>query len=125
MSADFERGFERGFTAGVASSKGVPHYNHPLMSDEEVNRLLRDGMSLHEVMGRRTGKSTAQALRGLAWVIGHPGQVLKVYDHYGTKMATDNLLYMMREMADKLSLKHIVFNRADQTVSFGNPREVK
>ena len=125
MNTDFERGFERGFTAGVASSKGTPHYNHPLMSDEEVDRLLKNGMSLHDVMGRRTGKSTAQALRGLAWVIGHPGQVLKVYDHYGTPMATDNLLNMMRDSADKLGLRNIVFNRADQTVSFGNARGVK
>lgn len=118
----FERGFERGFKAGVESTKATPPLPiHPLMSREEVLAYIANGVPLGEIMRRGTGKSTAQALRGLAWVIGHPGQVLKVYDHHGTKLATDNLLCMMHDMADTFGLKHLVFNRADQTVMFKNP----
>lgn len=118
----FERGFERGFKAGVESTKATPPLPaHPLLSREEVLTLIAQGMPLNKIMHRRTGKSTAHALSGLAWVIGHPGQVLKVYDHYGTRMANDNLLNMMRDMASKLGLRNLVFNRADQTVMFKNP----
>ena len=121
-NSSFERGFERGFKAGVASSKEPAHYNHPLMSDAEVAAHLAQGMPLYEIMGRRTGKSTVQALRGLAWVIGHPGRVLRISDHHGTEMANRHLLDMMHRTANDLGLRNLVFNQADQTVVFKNPR---
>ena len=103
----FERGFERGFKAGVESTKATPPLPiHPLMSREEVLAYIANGVPLGEIMRRGTG---------------HPGQVLKVYDHHGTKLATDNLLGRMHDMAGALRLKHLVFNRADQTVLFKNP----
>ena len=118
----FERGFERGFKAGVESTKVTPPLPaHPLLSREEVLNHIANGIPLEEIMRRRTGKSTAQALRGLAWVINHPGQVLRVYDHCGIEPAHRHLLDRMRDMADTLRLKHLVFNRADRTVMFKNP----
>jgi hypothetical protein len=91
---------------------------HPLHEPEWVKEMLRYGMSECELRGRRTGKSTAQALRGLGWVIDNPGRVLHVIDHGGTRASNDYLLCMMSNMAESLGLKHIVFNRANQTATF-------
>ena len=91
---------------------------HPLHEPEWFEKMLRQGVPLGELRDRRTGRSTAQALRGLGWVIQNPGRVLRVEDHYGSRMANDDLLKMMLDMSRALDLKHIVFNRSDQTVVF-------
>jgi hypothetical protein len=101
-------------TAGNAPAAQL----HPLHTPEWVNEMLRYGMCEYEVTARRTGKSTAQALRGLGWVIDNPGRVLRVIDHAGTRASNDYLLCMMSNMAESLGLKHIVFNRANQTAVF-------
>jgi hypothetical protein len=91
---------------------------HPLHEPEWVKEMLRYGMPEYEIRGRRTGKSTTLALRGLGWVIQNPGRVLHVVDHVGSRIANDHLIRMMMDMVEALGLKHIVFNRANQTVTF-------
>ena len=117
-SNDFERGFERGFAVGAASSKGLPHYNHPLLSDEEVAEQIKNGIAYFTIMGRRTGKSTAQALSGLAWAIKNPGTPLRIKDHCGTLQADHHLLDTMRKMVEQLGLRNFVFSHGGCTVTF-------
>ena len=93
---------------------------HPLHTKEWIEQFVAQGVPRYEITGRRTGKSTAQALHGLAWVIQHPGTHLRVSDHYGTIEASRHLLSIMATMVALLNLKHIHINRADCTVVFEN-----
>ena len=101
-------------TAGSAPAVKL----HPLHEPEWFEEMLRQGVPLCELRVRRTGKSTAQALRALAWIIQNPGRVLHIKDHYSSRSSNDHLLNMMLDMSRLLGLKHIVFSRADQTVVF-------
>jgi hypothetical protein len=97
---------------------------HPLHTREWLKDALDNGYSLREITTRRTGRSTVQALRGIAWVIEHPGMVLRIQDHFGSTPADRNLMNMMCGMVGELGLKHIHFNHADITAVFEN-REAK
>ena len=93
---------------------------HPLHTQAWIDQCLAAGMPRFEIKNRCTGKSTAQAMKALAWAIMHPGQPLRLYDHHGTLPATRNLLYMALEMSRKLELKHMHFNLAESSVTFEN-----
>jgi hypothetical protein len=93
---------------------------HPLHTQEWIDAAVAHGVPRNLISGRRTGKSTANALSTLALVIQHPGTKLRVTDHYGTVEASQNLLSMMEKMAALLGLNHIHFNRTDCTVVFEN-----
>lgn len=67
---------------------------------------------------RCTGRSTSQALRGLAWCIRNPYKTLRVVDHHNTVTAHRLLRKTMQEMVEKLGLKHFYFT--DDCVRFGN-----
>jgi len=93
---------------------------HPLHTRKWIEAFLDNGYSLDEITSRQTGRSTVQALRNIAWLIENPGKVLKVEDHFGTTAASRNLLAMMRQMVMDMELKHIHFNRSDNTAIFEN-----
>ena len=93
---------------------------HPLHTKEWLDQLVEQGYSAGLATSRCTGKSTAQALRALAWVIEHPTRELRLQDHYSAGRATDNLLHIAHRMVETLELKHIHFNRAAQTIIFEN-----
>jgi len=93
---------------------------HPLHTREWLKDALDNGYSLREITTRRTGRSTVQALCGIAWVIEHPGKVLRISDHFGSTLADRNLMYMMQMIVTGLGLKHIHFNNSDITAIFEN-----
>jgi hypothetical protein len=93
---------------------------HPMHTRKWLEAFLEQGYSLSEITTRQTGRSTVQALRGIAWVIEHPGKVLGIQDHFGSTSADRNLMHMMRGMVGELGLKHIHFNNADITAVFEN-----
>lgn len=74
------------------------------------NRLL-DGTPYEGEPHRRTGRTTAHALRCLATAISNPGVELVFHDHHGTEKATWHMAYMMRAMADRLELLYITIAR--------------
>jgi hypothetical protein len=130
----FSNEFNRGVKAGVEQSakeieelkrrvailevKDIPM--HPLHTREWLKDALDNGYPLGEIKTRQTGRSTVQALRGIAWVIEHPGKVLRISDHFGSTPADRMLMHMMRGMVEKLGLMHIHFNSADITAVFEN-----
>ena len=93
---------------------------HPLHTQKWIDEAVRSGHPLRVVTSRYTGRSTAQALWVLSQVIKNPGVEFKVHDHYPGEKAADFQLQMLREMIDRLELKHIHINRAEQTIIFEN-----
>lgn len=67
---------------------------------------------------RRTGISTRFALQTLVDALTTPGKPIKVRDHYGTKEANRLLMQTVADMAKRLGLEHLEFNRTELTVTF-------
>lgn len=93
---------------------------HPLHERKWIEEAINNGYSFISIECRGTGRSTVQALKGIAWLIENPGKELKVEDHHGTAAANRNLLGMMRNMVVRMELKHIHFNLGDNTAIFEN-----
>lgn len=74
------------------------------------NRLL-DGTPYEHERYRRTGRTTAHALRCLATAISNPGVELVFHDHYGTRNASLHMASVMRDIADKLELMYITIGK--------------
>lgn len=90
---------------------------HPLHSIEFIVSTLS---ATGEHPGqRRTGRSTAQALRLLSEAIRQPGIVMLVKDHHGTVNADRNLVQRMREIVELLHLEEITFRMDVPSVCFG------
>lgn len=68
---------------------------------------------------RRTGRSTAYALRTIADAILHPGKPIRIVDHYGTQDANRMLAKMIMDIIEKTSLKYLTIRTADLTLTFG------
>jgi hypothetical protein len=82
----------------------------------KTNRLLRHILSsttapctLEEY--RCTGRSTAIALKLIAWCIENPGLERLVLDHHGTLDADRVLLRMVEEIITSLDLQFFVFTK--------------
>ena len=97
-------------------------YRHPL-HDERFIELLAEPSS-NQWYGRRTGKSTAQALMYLSSAITNPYTRIPIGDHYGTKQATHHLLCMIEDCVRSLDLKHIKVNKASQYIVFSESDDV-
>lgn len=68
---------------------------------------------------RRTGRSTAYALRLISDAILQPGQPIRIIDHYGTHEANRMLATMIMDIIEKTGLQYLTINRANLTLTFG------
>ena len=71
-----------------------------LIPEEYRNRIDYSG-------GRRTGKSTAQALVVLSQAIQNPGEPVTIVDHAGAGRASQHLAYLVEHIADSIGLLYI------------------
>jgi hypothetical protein len=92
---------------------------HPLHDAEFLDGFYK-AYGNCSIGARRTGRSTAEALRVLAWCIEHPYEPLHVSDHFGSTASNQHLLSLAHIIAMKLDLKELYFNRGNCTVTFGD-----
>lgn len=87
---------------------------HPLHDEQFLFMLeqMRNGND------RRTGRSTAYALRIISEAILSPGKPIRIIDHYGTHEANRMLATMIAQMIDKLGLKYMTIRQSDLTLNF-------
>jgi hypothetical protein len=67
---------------------------------------------------RRTGKSTRLALRTLLEALESPGKAIPVKDHFGSRQTDKMLFESIQDMAKRLDLEYLEFNRSNLTVRF-------
>lgn len=77
-----------------------------------------------ELEYRRTGKTTALALRVINDAMMRPNTEIRVKDHFDSRKADQMLLERCAEMVDKLDLVGFHFNRTDRTLRF-DPAELQ
>lgn len=86
----------------------------------KVNRLIPHStfmeLSPADRRVRRTGRSTATALRIIAQCINTPNKPIQVTDHHGTREANRFLLDTIRILVGRMGLKYFVFDDAKQQV---------
>jgi hypothetical protein len=82
-----------------------------------VNKLMNKPDACH-CRGRRTGKSTAIALRILAEAIDNPNKWVPVVDHHDKRSSHMALLDKVQKLSCKLDLKFMIFNRQVCSVMF-------
>lgn len=88
---------------------------HPLHTIEFIADALR---ATGEYPGlRRTGRSTAQALRLISECIQRPGVWMQPHDHHGTTTANRQLLCLIQDTVAKLELTGFSFQ--DTRMGFG------
>lgn len=89
--------------------------NHPLHSADFIERY-RDfaGEPLQE---RRTGRSTALALKYIAEAIQNPRKPVQIKDHHDSALAHRRLFQVTREMVKRLDLQNMVFHEFRGTVT--------
>lgn len=80
---------------------------HPLHTAEFLENF-KDYPGLEQ---RRTGRSTAQGLRLIAYAIERPHTRVNIADHHGTRLADQNLAHTMKVMVQRLELQHLHFGR--------------
>jgi len=91
---------------------------NPLHTPEFIATHVRNhGTYFPEERG--TGRSTAQALRGIAAAINQPYTAIDLKDHSGTAVGNRYLMEQAKAMVTTLELKHFVFNTARGTIQFG------
>lgn len=90
---------------------------HPLHTEEFLRRVRL--CSGQHPGNRRTGRSTAIALRILADAISCPRRPIQVVDHDPRRCAQEHTFYMVHDMATALGLQHLKFNTHKFTVTFG------
>jgi hypothetical protein len=86
---------------------------HPL-HDAEFLALIGE-----QNADRRTGRSTAYAFRLISEAILHPGQPIRIIDHYGTHEANRMLAKMTGDIIEKTGLQYLTINQANLTLTFG------
>jgi hypothetical protein len=84
---------------------------HPLHDKEFIEKFP-------SATDRRTGRSTAIALRTITWAIENPDQPISIRDHHPTIKAHQFLARMIADMIQKLELQHLTINRAKLTLIF-------
>jgi len=87
--------------------------NHPL-HDAEFLAMIGDKNS-----DRRTGRSTAYAFKLISEAIFHPGQPIRIIDHYGTHEANKMLAQMIMRIIEQTGLNYLEINKATLTLTFG------
>ncbi len=89
--------------------------------DKALLEELRHRLSPNEfrhLKYRRTGRSTARALLFLGQALAEPGKPIPIRDHYGSPKADEFLMGTMQDMARKLGLEHLVWDKCKHTVTF-------
>ena len=86
---------------------------HPLHDAEFLAMIGQENAD------RRTGRSTAYAFRLISEAILHPGQPIRIVDHYGTHEANKMLANMTWGIIKKTGLQHLSINQANLTLTFG------
>jgi len=89
----------------------------PFVHDEVTTEMLRQ-FEKKSFERRRTGRSTAIALRTIAEAIDNPCKPIKVSDHFDGPHADRFLLGTIGEMIKQLDLNGFVFNQSDRTLRF-------
>ncbi len=90
-----------------------------LLNKAQMRTLkLQMGPGFGEMAFRRTGRSTAQALRFLAYAMESPGSLVNVRDHHGTPESDRYLMQTIADMIEKLGLSHFEFGKRDRTLKF-------
>ena len=88
---------------------------HPLHSMEFItNCLVVTGCYPGQ---RRTGRSTALALRLISESIKRPGEWLSIKDHHDSRMADHHLRQMIQDIVLKLGLEGFTFR--EDKIGFG------
>lgn len=90
---------------------------NPLHTPQFVAEMVLNS-GLYFDATRRTGRSTAKALRLLSVAIENPNKSVSIIDHFDTPSAHRELLHTMRAMCERLGLEHMQFNTAALTVTF-------
>lgn len=67
-----------------------------------------------EYSGRRTGKSTAQALSVLSLAIQNPGKPVTIVDHAGGGKPSQYLAFLVEHIAGTIGLRYIKVKRDSQ-----------
>lgn len=78
---------------------------------------LATGMDI-KLLDRRTGKSTALALRYIADAIENPSKPIKIIDHTDIHTANVLLFNNIVTMLNDLNLQYIEFNNKNLTITF-------
>lgn len=89
---------------------------HPLHTPEFVANYIAYGGG--HPQERRTGRSTALALKYIAEAIENPRQPVQIRDHHDVLRAHRDLFERVREMVRQLGLEHMVFREHGNTVTF-------
>lgn len=91
---------------------------HPLHSVEFLASMIAH-TGCYPDPERCTGRTTILALQFIVWALQNPHKWGYPSDHHGTAAATVALNRTIREMVEKLGLKH--FNFRATSLCFGNP----
>lgn len=91
----------------------MPWPHNPLHTEELRN-------SPHYSVTRRTGRTTAIALRIIAQAIEHPYEPQEIRDHVDLPGAHKNLVYTIADMINRLDLKEMYVSIGRATLMFGN-----
>lgn len=86
---------------------------HPLHDAEFLAMIGQENAD------RRTGRSTAYAFRLISEAILHPGQPIRIIDHYGTHEANRMLAKTTWDIIEKTGLQYLTINQANLTLTFG------
>lgn len=91
--------------------KSAPAALHPLHTAYMVECMEREpgGYAVHRY--RRTGRSTAIALRTIANAIASPGEEIPIEDHHGTRQADKFLADLITVTIRLLSLQKLCVRR--------------
>ena len=83
-----------------------------------LDQVLKRGDPIAVAVDRQTGRSTAQALRFLAFAIDNPGTQVQVRDHHGTLQADSELTMVCRSIVKDLRLTGFTFTKTTLVCRF-------
>ena len=92
---------------------------NPLHTNEFINQFWRS--QGHGPGRRATGRSTAQAFALLSICTMFPRSWYEIRDHHMTPKADEHLMYMIKDIVDRLGLQHFVFDHVKRRMAFGQP----
>ncbi len=85
---------------------------------EMLEQLQNQGMPLHEIEFRRSGRSTGMALEFLGRALLSPERTIKVYDHDNNHSSASWVLNLCMDLVNQLNLKGFAFNKTNLSIVF-------
>ncbi len=82
------------------------------------NASSYSGIPWEELQDRRSGRSTGLALIAIGQALTHPGEEIRIKDHYDSREADELLMRTTFDLVSKLELEGFTFNKAYKFIRF-------